>query len=115
MPDIFLNKVAVVTGGASGLGAALAKELVAKGATIIIADIAHERAQEVAAALGKRAHAIAVDVRTRNKLLRLCGASSRISGRWICFSAMPALQLMARLAMSPSPNGSESSGLTSWV
>jgi len=62
MPDIFLNKVAVVTGGASGLGAALAKELAAKGATVIIADIAREKAQEVAAALGECAHAIALDV-----------------------------------------------------
>jgi NAD(P)-dependent dehydrogenase (short-subunit alcohol dehydrogenase family) len=62
MSDIFLNKVAVVTGGASGLGAALAKELVAEGATVIIADIAYEKAQDVATSLGKRAHAIALDV-----------------------------------------------------
>jgi NAD(P)-dependent dehydrogenase (short-subunit alcohol dehydrogenase family) len=62
MRDSFSNKVAVVTGGASGLGAALAKELVAAGATVIIADIAQEKAQELAAALGKRAHAITLDV-----------------------------------------------------
>jgi len=60
--DIFSNKVAVITGGASGLGAALAKQLVAAGATVIIADIAREKAQEVAAALGKRAHAMGLDV-----------------------------------------------------
>lgn len=62
MTDIFSNKVAVVTGGASGLGAALAKELVGAGATVIIADIAREKAQQVAAALGKSAHAIPLDV-----------------------------------------------------
>jgi len=62
MRDVFSNKVAVVTGGASGLGAALAKELVAEGATVIIADIAREKAQEVSAGLGERAHAIALDV-----------------------------------------------------
>jgi len=44
--DIFSNKVAVITGGASGLGAALAKQLVAAGATVIIADIAREKAKK---------------------------------------------------------------------
>lgn len=62
MVDIFNNRVAVVTGGGSGLGAALAKELAARGATVIIADIAQDRAREVAAALGGRAHAIPLDV-----------------------------------------------------
>ncbi len=62
MKDIFSNKVSVITGGASGLGAALAKQLVAEGATVVIADIAGEKAQEVAAKLGKHAHSITLDV-----------------------------------------------------
>lgn len=62
MADIFRNKVAVVTGGASGLGAALAKELISREATVIIADVANEKAQQTAAALGERAHAFPLDV-----------------------------------------------------
>lgn len=52
----------MVTGGGSGLGAALAKELASEGATVIIADIALGKAQGVAAALGSRAHAVHLDV-----------------------------------------------------
>lgn len=62
MADIYRNKIAVITGGASGLGAALGRELVARGATVIIGDIDRRKAEEVAMALGRSAHAIATDV-----------------------------------------------------
>jgi NAD(P)-dependent dehydrogenase (short-subunit alcohol dehydrogenase family) len=62
MPKNFNNKVALITGGGSGLGAALAKRLTMEGARVIIADIALDRAQRVASELGERAHAVAVDV-----------------------------------------------------
>ena len=58
----FTDKIAIVTGAASGLGAALATQLVEQGAQVIIADIAQQKAQEVAARLGSRAHAVPVDV-----------------------------------------------------
>jgi NAD(P)-dependent dehydrogenase (short-subunit alcohol dehydrogenase family) len=60
MAGVFHNKVAVVTGGASGLGAALAQELASEGAVVVIADIALDEANAVAAKIG--AHAIALDV-----------------------------------------------------
>ena len=41
------GRVAVVTGGASGLGAAFSKGLAAVGATVVIADINPETAAEV--------------------------------------------------------------------
>jgi NAD(P)-dependent dehydrogenase (short-subunit alcohol dehydrogenase family) len=62
MSDTFKDKVAVITGGAQGLGAALAKELIAVGATVVVADIHLEQAKAVAAGLGERAHAVALDV-----------------------------------------------------
>lgn len=46
------GKVAVVTGGAGGLGSAVCRRLVAEGATVVVADIAGEPAARLAAELG---------------------------------------------------------------
>src|SRR3954468_7251905 len=56
------GKVAFVTGAASGIGRAIAEAYAAAGAAVVVADIAQEKAHEVAAALGGDAIAIAVDV-----------------------------------------------------
>ena len=59
------GRVAVVTGGASGLGAAIAKGLAEMGATIVVADVNAELGNEVVAAIegaGGRAEVRAVDV-----------------------------------------------------
>jgi NAD(P)-dependent dehydrogenase (short-subunit alcohol dehydrogenase family) len=55
------GKVAIVTGGASGIGAAVVEAYVIKGATVVILDRALEAAQR-AVAEGKAAAAIACDV-----------------------------------------------------
>lgn len=47
----FNNKVAIVTGGASGLGEAIAKELAAGGAAVVVSDINLDGANAVAAAI----------------------------------------------------------------
>jgi NAD(P)-dependent dehydrogenase (short-subunit alcohol dehydrogenase family) len=62
MGDELAGKVAVVTGGASGLGRAAAERLVEEGARVVVLDVDEERGAEVVAALGDAAAFRAVDV-----------------------------------------------------
>ncbi|HEY1454157.1 MAG TPA: L-iditol 2-dehydrogenase [Roseiarcus sp.] len=56
------DKVALVTGGARGIGAAIVDRYVAEGARAAIADISFVHAQETAARHGDNAFAVALDV-----------------------------------------------------
>ena len=56
------GKVALVTGGASGLGAATVRALVARGASVVIADVNAAAGQALAAELGGNAAFQAADV-----------------------------------------------------
>lgn len=56
------NKVAIVTGGAMGQGAAIARAFVAEGAKVVIADIAKEAGQALADELEESAHFVSHDV-----------------------------------------------------
>ncbi|MGH9673481.1 MAG: SDR family NAD(P)-dependent oxidoreductase, partial [Bryobacteraceae bacterium] len=56
------NKVALITGGASGLGAATARMIVSAGGRVVIVDANEEAARAVAASLGEAAIAVAADV-----------------------------------------------------
>jgi NAD(P)-dependent dehydrogenase (short-subunit alcohol dehydrogenase family) len=63
-PRFFENKVAVVIGGASGIGAALCRLLAQEGARVIVADLDFPRAKELARELGGPAKAFEVDIAT---------------------------------------------------
>lgn len=56
------GKVAVVTGGASGLGLATVRRLVARGAEVVIADLPSSRGSEVASEFGVAASFVPTDV-----------------------------------------------------
>ncbi|MBJ7386661.1 MAG: 3-hydroxybutyrate dehydrogenase [Mycolicibacterium sp.] len=57
MPDLD-GRSALVTGGASGIGAACARELAKRGATVTVADVDEEAAGTVAAEIGGTAWAV---------------------------------------------------------
>jgi NAD(P)-dependent dehydrogenase (short-subunit alcohol dehydrogenase family) len=56
------NTVALVTGGASGLGRATTERLLAAGAQVVMVDLNAEAGQQVAAELGESAHFVTADV-----------------------------------------------------
>ncbi|MBZ5857708.1 SDR family oxidoreductase [Flavihumibacter profundi] len=57
------NKVALVTGAAQGIGAAIARELLCNGAVVFLSDIDHERGVETVNTLGKNSYYLKLDVR----------------------------------------------------
>src|SRR5262245_46098405 len=56
------NKVAIVTGGAHGIGLAVAKRYIAEGGRVTIADVDSAAGEAAAKALGSNARFIATDV-----------------------------------------------------
>lgn len=62
MSEQFAGRRALVTGGASGIGAATVRHLHERGATVVVADIDGAGASAVATALDDRASAVELDV-----------------------------------------------------
>jgi NAD(P)-dependent dehydrogenase (short-subunit alcohol dehydrogenase family) len=72
--DAFAGKVAIITGGASGIGAAFARALGARGAEVVIADRQTKLGEEVAGGIraqGGRATALEVDVRSLSSMQKM--------------------------------------------
>jgi NAD(P)-dependent dehydrogenase (short-subunit alcohol dehydrogenase family) len=79
----FEGSVAIVTGAASGIGQCLAAALVARGATVVLADINGDGVTAAAAALGgaPQARAAALDVTDAEAVRQLIESVARDEGR----------------------------------
>ena len=71
---------ALVTGAGSGIGRALAAALVARGSTVVVADLDAAAADRVCAELGSRALPAQVDVRDRDAVRELVERTDRDQG-----------------------------------
>ncbi|MGH1419949.1 MAG: glucose 1-dehydrogenase [Hyphomicrobiaceae bacterium] len=74
------QKVAVVTGAASGFGRGIAEAFVKEGARVVVADINETGSQEVASALGQSALAWRCDVTSADDVARLIGVAEKEFG-----------------------------------
>lgn len=84
------GKVAVITGGASGIGAACARRFAAEGADIVIADLDPSRATDTVAAVeaaGRRAIVVRTDTASEADNLALADAAVDHFGRIDCVLA----------------------------
>jgi NAD(P)-dependent dehydrogenase (short-subunit alcohol dehydrogenase family) len=61
----FEGRVALVTAGAQGIGAAIARRIAAEGGSVIVTDLQDDKVAEVAAEIGDRALPVRVDVTSR--------------------------------------------------
>jgi NAD(P)-dependent dehydrogenase (short-subunit alcohol dehydrogenase family) len=81
---VFGQAVAIVTGGASGIGAALGRELARRGAHVVLADRDEEAAQAEAEGIiagSGRAEAVPMDVRDAEAVERVVARTFETHGR----------------------------------
>ena len=71
MSNRLQGKVALITGAAAGFGEAMARQFVEEGACVLLADLAGEVADKIAAELGSTAAACQVDVSSKKETERM--------------------------------------------
>jgi NAD(P)-dependent dehydrogenase (short-subunit alcohol dehydrogenase family) len=84
MTDGFKDKVAIVTGGASGIGRALCEDMAKRGTRVVVADIHVEGAEQVASAIsatGGQAEAECLDVTQSDEVEKLIDQTASKHGR----------------------------------
>src|SRR3546814_1347864 len=75
------GKVAIVTGGARSIGAAIVRELVLEGASVAIADILTEEGEALARELGSQVLFSETDLRSDEQIERCVDATVKQFGR----------------------------------
>ena len=77
---LLANKIAIVTGAASGFGAEISRQYVAEGAKVVVADLNEAGAKAVAAELGANAIGVKCDVTKRADIDHLVAAAIKQFG-----------------------------------
>ncbi|MBS0395748.1 MAG: glucose 1-dehydrogenase [Proteobacteria bacterium] len=72
------DQIAIVTGGASGIGAGIVRRFVAEGARVVIADRDAPAAAALAAELGPAARAVVADVTSADSVAALAAAAAAL-------------------------------------
>ncbi len=75
------NKIAIVTGAASGFGAGMARRFAEEGAKVVVADLNGREAERVAAEIGPNAIFTATDVTNRSQIDAMVYAAMQAFGR----------------------------------
>ncbi|HJU22277.1 MAG TPA: SDR family NAD(P)-dependent oxidoreductase, partial [Casimicrobiaceae bacterium] len=75
MGDRLADRVAIVTGGAAGIGAAIARAFCAEGAHVVVADIDGDAARKTATSIGDDALAMQLDVTREPDVQRVVAAT----------------------------------------
>lgn len=75
------GKVAIVTGGAQGMGAATARLFVAEGARVVIGDVLEDKGRALAAELGEKALFAKLDVRSEEDWAKAVAAATGTFGK----------------------------------
>lgn len=72
----FEGKTVIVTGGGSGIGRAISRRIASEGASVVVADLLGDRAEEVAAEIGGRA--VQADVTVEADVARMVEAAGAV-------------------------------------
>jgi len=97
------GKIAVVTGGASGIGQATVRRFVAEGASVIIADLQREPGEALAAELGAATRYIATNVTREDDVAAAVDLAVSSFGRLdVMFNNAGIVGAIGRIADTPS-------------
>ena len=81
MAKLFTNQIAVITGGANGIGFAIAQKLVSNGAKVILLDWEKSAVQKAAKIIGESATAFQVDVTNESQVTQTIQKIAKKFGR----------------------------------